>query len=62
MGASKTASCLRNAAALKLADESWGELWVRADSELDELTETLMAEDETLALLTATHFGKGGDR
>ena len=61
VGAGKTAACLRNAAALKLADESWDDLWVRADSELDAITERLMAEDEHLALMTATHFGEAGD-
>lgn len=61
VGADKTATLLGNAAALKLEDETWDELWVRADAELDAITEMLMASDEYLALQTAKFFGKAGD-
>ena len=61
IGARRTATCLENAARLKQADESWDELWVRADPDLDDITETLIADAEYLALLTATKFGEADD-
>ena len=60
VGAGKTASCLSDAVAHKRADESWEDMWARADSELDAITETLMADEDYLAMMTARYFGKGG--
>ena len=61
VGADRAASHLKNAAELKRADESWDDLWARAGTQLDRLSEKLMADDEYLAMMTATFFGKADD-
>lgn len=58
VGAKRTASYLREAASLKLADETWDELWERAGSQLGKLDDNLMADDEYLAMKTASLFGE----
>ena len=59
--ATKTMSYLRKAAGLKHEKESWDDLWERAGNQLNRIDEQLMADDEYLAMKTATFFGEGGD-
>lgn len=61
VGANKTTANLRKAARLKREDESWDDLWGRAGKQLGRIDEKLMADDEYLAMMTATFFGEAGD-
>lgn len=61
VGAGKTMANLKRAAELKRQDESWDDLWGRAGRQLERIDEKLMADDEYLAMMTATFFGEAGD-
>lgn len=61
VGAAKTAAHLQRAAGLKRRDESWDDLWGRAGDQLSRIDGKLMADDEYLAMMTATFFDESDD-